>query len=119
MLAAHVVHVFEEVWGRFWLVDALGLGPYLALNWLLFCLLVGIFAGILRGWPPAFALGAIYAGVMLVQGIGHGAGALVTGRYHGGFAGGVTGIALAIVGAALLREFRRHAATTGGDHATE
>jgi hypothetical protein len=37
MLAFHVAHVFEEVWGRFFLMNAVyGLGGYLAANWIPF-----------------------------------------------------------------------------------
>jgi len=39
MLVAHVAHVFEEIWGRFWLMEQFyGEGWFLVLNWVLFCI---------------------------------------------------------------------------------
>jgi hypothetical protein len=43
MLVGHVAHFLEEVWGRFWLMDAVfGLGWFLVVNWVLFCIPVVI-----------------------------------------------------------------------------
>src|SRR5207245_2174285 len=39
MLAGHVAHVFEETWGGFWLIKVHGgLGRFLLVNWVLFCI---------------------------------------------------------------------------------
>ncbi len=109
LLAFHVAHVFEEVWGRFFLMNAVyGLGWYLAANWLLFCIPVAILYFILQGKPLALTLGAIYTAVMILNGFGHNIATIVTGRYFDGFAGGFTGIGLVLVGIPLLVLFRRN-----------
>jgi phosphoglycerol transferase MdoB-like AlkP superfamily enzyme len=104
LLAFHVAHVFEEVWGRFWLMQAVyGLGWYLVANWVLFCIPLAIGYFLLttrRGWAYILSMG--YAGIMVLNGIGHNVATLVTGRYFDGFAGGFTGIALIACGMPLL-----------------
>ncbi|MBN1533757.1 MAG: hypothetical protein JXA20_13895 [Spirochaetes bacterium] len=103
VLALHVAHMFEEVWGRFWLMDAVfGPGWYLAINWLLFCVPVALFYFVLRGRRWAHHLGMAYAGLMALNGVGHNAATIVTGRYFGGFAGGVSGIGLLLAGVPLV-----------------
>ena len=103
MLAGHVAHVFEETWGRFWLIGAVyGLGWFLAANWALFCIPVALFYFVLSGKRWAFSLSTVYAGVMMVNGIGHNVATLATGRYFDGFAGGYTGIALVLIGLPLM-----------------
>ncbi len=103
MLLAHQAHVVEETWGRFFLVEVYGLGLYLALNWLLFCIPVGLLFFVLVDRPRAYTLSLIYAGFMALQGIGHNVVTIVTGRYFDGFAGGLTGIALLVLGSLLFR----------------
>jgi hypothetical protein len=103
MLVAHVGHILEETWGRFWLIDAVyGLGWFLVANWLLFCIPVVLFYFVLRGKRPAYVLSMVYAAIMMVNGVGHNVATLVSGRYYGGFAGGYTGIGLLLVGAPML-----------------
>lgn len=108
-LAFHVAHVFEEVWGRFWLMEAVyGLGWYLVANWILFCipLFIGYFLLSTRQkWIYRLAMG--YAGIMVLNGIGHNIATIVTGRYFDGFAGGFTGIALIICGMLLFYQLWR------------
>ena len=102
MLAGHVAHVFEETWGRFWLIGAVyGLGWFLAVNWALFCVPVALFYFVLHGKRWAFSLSTVYAGVMILNGIGHNVATLATGRYFDGFASGYTGIALVLIGLPL------------------
>ena len=103
LLAFHVAHVFEEVWGRFWLLDAVfGLGWYLVANWVLFCIPLALFYFILVGKHRAYVLGMVYAVIMILNGVGHNIATVVTGRYFDGFAGGFTGIGLVVIGVPLL-----------------
>ncbi|MBN1221033.1 MAG: hypothetical protein JXM69_19080 [Anaerolineae bacterium] len=99
MLVGHVAHVLEEVWGRFWLMDSFfGLGWFLVANWVLFCIPVVCFYFVLHQKRWAYYLSIIYAGVMILNGIGHNVATLVTGNYFGGFAGGYTGLGLIVIG---------------------
>jgi uncharacterized membrane protein YccC len=117
MLAGHVAHVFEETWGRFWLIGAVyGLGWFLAANWVLFCIPVTLFYFILRGRRWAYQLSMVYAGVMILNGIGHNAAALITGRYFDGFAGGYSGIALALIGLPIIYTLRKERPSYDSTH---
>lgn len=108
MLAAHVAHVFEETWGRFWLMDAFfGLGWYLVVNWMLFCIPVALFYFVLHERRWAYQASILYAGFMVLNGIGHNVATIVTGRYFGGFAGGYTGIALVLIGPPMIHYLRK------------
>ena len=108
MLVVHVGHVLEEIWGRFWIMNAvLGLGWFLIVNWILFCIPVALFYGVLRGKYWAYALSMVYAAIMILNGLGHNLATLVTGRYRDGFAGGVTGIGLILIGLPLLYLLRK------------
>jgi 4-amino-4-deoxy-L-arabinose transferase-like glycosyltransferase len=108
MLVVHVGHVFEEIWGRFWIMNAaLGLGRFLVMNWVLFCIPVALFYGVLRGKHWAYTLSMAYAVIMILNGVGHNVATLVTGRYWDGFAGGVTGIGLILIGLSLLYLLRK------------
>lgn len=103
MLVGHLAHVFEEIWGRFWLMDAVfGLGWFLVVNWVLFCIPIVLFYFVLREKRWAFYLSMIYAGVMILNGVGHNIAMMVTGWYFGGFAGGHAGIALILIGPPLI-----------------
>jgi hypothetical protein len=102
LLISHVAHVFEEVWGRFWLIEKVGLGKYLSINLLLFCIPVLLFYFVLNDKRWAIKISIAYAGFMALQGIGHNAAAIISGRYFNGFAGGYTGIGLAIIGTMLV-----------------
>ena len=102
ILINHVAHVFEEVWGRFWIMDKVGTGFYLTGNWLLFCIPVILFYFVLNNNSWAYKLSVVYAGFMALQGIGHNIITIITGKYFDGFAGGFTGIGLIIIGAFLI-----------------
>ena len=105
MLINHVAHIFEEAWGRFWLIDSFfGLGWFLALNWILFCIPVAVFYFVLQGKRWAYNLTFIYAAIMILNGFGHNIATIVTGKYFGGYAGGFTGIGLIIIGCAIISE---------------
>jgi hypothetical protein len=97
MLVGHVAHVFEEVWGRFWMLNEFGLGMYLAINWVLFCIPVFLFYFVLHNKRWAYILSIVYAGLMGLQGIGHNVATIITGKYFGGFAGGYTGVGLLMI----------------------
>ena len=102
ILCVHIAHVFEEIWGRFWLLNKFGLGLYLSINWVLFCIPVLLFYFVLNGKRWAVKLSILYAGFMALQGFGHNIATIDTGKYFDGFAGGFTGIGLMIVGSALI-----------------
>jgi len=102
MLVNHVAHVFEEIWGRFWILNKVGLGKYLAINWVLFCIPVVLFYYVFRDKRWAYIVSILYAGFMALQGIGHYMLTIITGRYFNGFAGGYTGIGLIIIGSGLI-----------------
>ena len=108
MLVVHVGHVFEEVWGRFWIMNAIyGPGWFLVMNWILFCIPVSLFYGVLRDKHWAYALSMVYAVLMIFNSAGHNVATLVTGRYWDGFAGGVTGIGLIPIGLSMLYLLRK------------
>ena len=108
MLVGHVAHFLEEIWGRFWLIDAFfGLGWFLVANWVLFRTPVIAFYFVLRDKRWAFYLSMIYAGIMILNGAGHNTAAIATGRYFGGFAGGYTGIALLLIGPPMRYHLRK------------
>jgi len=103
MLLNHVAHILEETWGRFWLIDSVfGLGGYLVGNWILFCIPVFLFYQVLNEKRWAIRLSIVYAGFMMLNGIGHNVATILTGKYFGGFAGGYTGIGLIIIGGWLM-----------------
>ena len=102
MLAGHVAHVFEELWGGFWLLTRFGLGRYLAVNWVLLCIPGVLFFFVVNDRRWAYKLSIAYAGFMGLQGIGHNVGTIVTGRYSGGFAGGYSGIGLLVVSLPMM-----------------
>jgi hypothetical protein len=107
-LTGQVSHIFEEVWGRFWLINAFhGLGWFLLANWILFCIPTILFYFVLLEKRWAYKLSMIYAAVLVVNGIGHNMGTLFTGEYFGGFAGGFTGIAFVFIGPAMIYYLRK------------
>ncbi|MDD8027517.1 MAG: hypothetical protein PHI34_13505 [Acidobacteriota bacterium] len=104
LLAVHIAHVFEEVWGRFQPLERIfGLFWFLALNWILLAVPMTIFFFVLMKKRSAYVLGAIYAGLMACNGLGHNIALAATGRYFGGFAGAVSGVPMIILGLLLLR----------------
>jgi hypothetical protein len=108
LLFFHVAHVFEEVWGHFWIMDRMGSeGWYLIINWLLFGLPLIFFYLILNGRRIGYILGILYAIFMVLNGLGHNAAVIVTGSYFGGFAGSISGIGLVLVGIPAALFLRR------------
>ena len=102
MIVNHVAHVFEEVWGRFWILNKIGLGIYLAINLVLFCIPLILFYFVLNNKKWAYKLSIVYSGFMVLQGVGHNVATIITGKYTDGFAGGYTGIGLVIIGSAMI-----------------
>ncbi len=108
LLLVHVAHVFEEVWGRFFLLDKyFGLGWYLIGNWLLIGIPIFVFYNFLNDKRWAYYLSLIYAYVMIINGLGHNVMTLLTGKYFDGFAGGFTGIGLIIIGLLFQHNLRK------------
>ena len=73
---------------------------------------MALFYGILRGQRWAYTLSIVYAAIMTINGLGHTVATLVTGRYWDGFAGGVTGIGLTLIGLSLLYLLRKEKPNT-------
>jgi hypothetical protein len=104
LLAVHVAHVLEEVWGRFQPIERIfGLGWFLAVNWVLLAAPMTVFLLVLSKKRPAYILGMFYAGGMAANGLGHNIALAVTGRYFGGFAGSFSGLAMMVLGVILAR----------------
>ncbi|SYZ74607.1 membrane hypothetical protein [Candidatus Zixiibacteriota bacterium] len=102
LLFFHIAHVGEEVLGRFWVMDSIGgIGPFLSINAILFCVPLALFYSVLKGKRIGYYLSMVYAVFMVVNGIVHNAATIITGRYFGGFAGGFSGIGLIIFSAIL------------------
>ena len=111
LLIFTVAHQFEEVWGRFWICNTLGLGWFLLVNWFLLCIPVTFFYFILLEKRWAYWGGIVYAAFMTLNGAGHITLTLVTGRYFDFAAGAISGIALIITGPILfyqlIKEIKR------------
>ncbi len=108
LIAFHAAHVFEEVWGRFFLMNVVfGMGWYLFANWFVFCIPLVIFYFIYLKKKTGYRIGIIYATIMIMNGIGHNLATIITGKYFDGYAGGFTGIGLVITGIPLLISFRK------------
>jgi hypothetical protein len=102
MLVGHVAHIFEETWGRFFLIDsAFGLGWFLVTNWVLF------FYFVLNDKPWAYYMSMVYAGIMFLNGFVHNIATIVTGKYFNGFAGGYTGIGLIVIAPLMIYYLRQ------------
>jgi len=112
LLVFHVAHVLEEIAGGFVVLRSLGLPVFAAVNWVLFCIPVTFLYFWVLGRRWARRMSLLYAGLMVLNGLGHNLMTLVTGRYVGGYAGGFSGIGLAISGAVLARFLLRK--TPGG-----
>jgi hypothetical protein len=102
MLVGHLAHIFEEIWGRFWILNKIGLGLFLMINWGLFCIPVILLYFVMNNKRWAYKLGIVCAAFMALQGIGHNLGTIITGKYFDGFAGGFSGIFLLIIGLPLV-----------------
>ena len=108
MLVGHVAHIFEEVWGNFKAIAIFkDLGLFLAVNLLLFCLPICLFYFVLHKKKWAYKLSMIYAGIMIINGFIHNITMIVTGSYFGGFAGGISGVWLIVIGTILIYHLRK------------
>ena len=58
-------------------------------------------------WGRFWIMSMVYAAIMTLNGLGHNVATLVTGRYWDGFAGGMTGIGLILIGTPLLYLLRK------------
>jgi len=83
------------------------LALFLLASWVLFCIPVILFYFASRQERRAYHLSIVYAGVMILNGLGHNFGLLITGRYFDGFAGGYTGIMFVLVGPTLIYYLRK------------
>ena len=107
MLLAHLGHVFEETWARFWILNEVGLGWFLAINWVLFSIPLALLFFIINRKRWAYKLGTLYAGFMGLQGFVHNIAVIVTNRYFDGYAGGFSGIAMILLAWPLIHALRK------------
>jgi hypothetical protein len=107
MLVFHIAHVFEEIWGRFWILNRIGLGWFLSINWILICIPMALLYFVLNQKRWAYKLSIIYAGIMGLQGIGHNIMTLATGDYFNGFAGGYSGLGMLLISIPLIYYLRK------------
>ena len=107
MLAFHVAHVFEEVYGRFWILNSVGLKWFLIINWILFLFPLLFFYLLLAGYKLSIYLGMLYSLIMIINGLMHNTAYFVTGKYFDGFAGGITGIFLILTGIPLFFNLKK------------
>lgn len=107
LLSFHVAHILEEILGRFVVLQKLGPVRFAAVNWGLFLIPVVFFYFWLAGRRWARRTSVLYAGLMVLNGVGHNIMTLATGRYLDGYAGGFSGIGLAVSGTILIRSLLR------------
>jgi hypothetical protein len=107
LLGFHVAHILEEIAGRFFVFRRLGPAAFAAANWALFCVPLVFFYFWLGGRRWARRMSLLYAGFMVLNGLGHIVMTLATGRYLDGYAGGFSGIGLAVSGTILFRSLLR------------
>ena len=107
LLVGHALHVAEEALGRFWIVDVLGLPLFISVNFVLWLGALVLFLLVRRGRRWALKVALVYAAFMALQGVGHNVGWALTGRYFGGFAGGISGVFMLAVGLPLWLRLRR------------
>jgi hypothetical protein len=114
LLLGHALHVVEEAWGRFWIAESLGMGAFWLINVVLWVGALVLFLQVRRGHRWAFIVALVYVAFMALQGVGHNVAWLVTGRYFGGFAGGLSGILMLAIGVPLwLRLWQSIPLSTG------
>jgi hypothetical protein len=102
LVTFHVAHILEETWGRIWMIDKIyGLGLFLFINWVLFCIPLFFFYLFILDKKIGYFLSMAYSLFMVLNGIGHNIATIVTGKYFGGYAGGFSGLGLVIVGIPL------------------
>ena len=103
LLLCFAAHVFEEAWGRTWLVKYLGVKTFLALNGVLLLISLVLFLFVLMGNVWARRLRIIYALIMIANGLWHNIILAMTRRYFEGYAvGSNTGIGLIVAGVLLI-----------------
>jgi hypothetical protein len=107
LLSFHVAHILEEILGRFIVLHKLGSVRFAVANWVLFCVPLVFFYFWLAGRRWAHRMSLLYAGVMVLNGLGHIVMTLATGRYLDGYAGGYSGIGLTVSGTFLIRSLLR------------
>lgn len=100
----HVLHVLEEFWGNFRAVRIMGGELFLGLNIFFLALPLAAFVFILEDSRLAIRFGWIYAGGMILNGIGHGLALMISGRFFGFAAGAGSGLGLIIFGWLTFRE---------------
>ena len=100
----HVLHVLEEFWGDFRAIGIMGREIFLGINAILLAIPLLIIIYALENDRTALILVRIYAIIMILNGLGHGAATLISGRYFGFAAGAVSGLGLIVFGVLTLKE---------------
>jgi hypothetical protein len=107
LLLCFAAHVFEEAWGRTWLVKYFGVKTFLTLNGVLLLISLVLFLFAIMGGVWARRLSIIYALIMIANGLWHNIVLAMTRRYFEGYAvGSNTGIGLIVAGVLLIHYLR-------------
>lgn len=108
MLIFHIIHIFEEVLAGFHIIDEIfGIRYFLILNLILFIIPLAMIFYLIRNKTFAAYFSLLYAGIMIINGLAHIIATVVTGRYFGGYAGGISGTGMVITGFFLIIFIRR------------
>lgn len=102
LLMFHAAHVLEEIYGHFRAIGYFGLFWFLLINWILICIPAIVFYFILIGKRWAYYCGIIYAAILIINGLMHNIGLIITRQYYGGVAGSFTGLAYLVIGPLVI-----------------
>jgi len=102
LLMIFVGHVFEEIQGNFKAIEYLGLVWFMVINWIFISILAALFYFIMIGKRWAYICGIVYAGLLILNGLAHNIGLIITRQYYGGVAGSFTGLAYLVIGPMLI-----------------
>jgi hypothetical protein len=106
-LMINFAHVLEEIYGNFRVIAIVGPLWFAIINWLIICIPVVALYYILLNKRWAYIVAIIYAAILVVNGLVHSIGYLITRQYYGGAAGCCTGLAYLVVGPMLIISLRR------------
>jgi hypothetical protein len=107
LMIFQVAHVFEEIYGNFRVIAILGPLSFMILNWVFISIPAAIFYFILIGKRWAYYCGIIYAVVLILNGLAHNIGLIITRQYYGGVAGSFTALAFLVIGPLLVLQLRK------------
>jgi len=99
---AQVAHIIEELLGRMFVIDIIGVPVYLVLTCLMTGFIVLAFVECLKGKRWAYRIMIVYSLVMIVNGIGHNLAPYLIGDRLGSLAGEYTGLVLIVLSPIFL-----------------